>query len=91
MFSLFGAGGQAVVNWRAAKVANAPPTTGEGFWSRWSPVTKLSDEDYVKILEERLLRIEAEIALIDDHIKELRESKRQAAAENNISAPSDKA
>ncbi|KAL2135447.1 hypothetical protein VTI74DRAFT_8433 [Chaetomium olivicolor] len=77
MFSLFGAGGQAIVNWRAAKAANAPLTTNKGFWSRWSPVTALSDEDYANLLEEKLLRVEADIAVVDDHIKELRESERQ--------------
>ena len=75
MFSLFGAGGQVIVNWRAARAASNPSTLGKGFWSRWSPLTRLSDQDYEKILEERLLRVEADIAIVDDHIKELRESE----------------
>ncbi|GAB1320368.1 hypothetical protein MFIFM68171_10578 [Madurella fahalii] len=77
MFSLFGAGGQAIANWRAAKAAKAPPTPSKGFWARWSPFTRLSDPDYEKILEERLLRVEVDIAMIDDHIKELREAEKQ--------------
>lgn len=78
VFSLFGAGGQAIANWRARRAANAPPSEGNGFWSKWSPITPLSDEDYEKILEERLLRVEADIAIVDDHIKELRESESQS-------------
>ncbi|KAJ4304271.1 hypothetical protein N0V88_001884 [Collariella sp. IMI 366227] len=77
MFSLFGAGGQAIANWRAAKAANAPPSTGQGFWSRWSPIKALTDEDYVNLLEDKLLRVEADIAIVDEHIKELRESASQ--------------
>lgn len=81
MFSLFGAGGQGIANWRAARAANTPPSSGKGFWEKYSPFTRLSDQDYEKILEERLLRVEVEIALIDDHIKELRESEKQTKDE----------
>lgn len=90
MFSLFGAGGQAIVNWRTARAANKPSTPDkEGFWSRWSPLTPLSDQDYEKILEERILRVDADIAIVDDHIKELRESESQAkgALETGSSTP----
>lgn len=92
MFSVLGAGGQAIANWRAAKVAeaaNAPPTpTTKGFWSRWSPITPLSDQDYEKIIEERLLRVDADIALVDDHIKELRESESQTKKDGGLEAGS---
>jgi hypothetical protein len=86
MFSLFGAGGQAIVNWRAKKAAdspatNAPSKPSRGFWSKWSPISQLSDEDYEKILEERLLRVEADIALVEDRIKEIREFEGQTAKE----------
>ena len=39
--------------------------------SKWSPMTKLSDEQYANIQREKLLRIEAEIATIDDDIAKL--------------------
>lgn len=39
--------------------------------SKYSPVTILSDEQYENILQERLLRVEADIAIIDDQIKDL--------------------
>lgn len=76
VFSLFGAGGQAIVNWRAARAPTNPKPTS-GFWSRWSPIKPLSDKDYEEILEERLLRVEADIALVDDRIREIRESENE--------------
>ena len=84
MFSLFGAGGQAVVNWWEAKAANPPPKPANevGFWAKWSPITQLSHKDYEKILEERLLRVEADIAVVDDHIRELREAEAQEKKES---------
>ncbi len=88
MFSLFGAGGQAILNRWDAKVANAPPKPANevGFWARWSPITQLSDKDYEKILEERLLRVEADIAVVDDHIRELREAESQEKKESAAGA-----
>jgi hypothetical protein len=90
MFSLFGAGGQVIANWRATRIANAAPKTSSGFWSKWSPIKPLSDRDYEHILEEKLLRVEADIALIDDRIKELRESEgriKEGASEGERSNP----
>ncbi|KAL2145067.1 hypothetical protein VTI28DRAFT_7946 [Corynascus sepedonium] len=78
VFTLLGAGGQAIANWRAARVVDEAPKPDGGFWSRWSPIKQLSDQDYENILEEKLLRVEADIALIDDRIKELRESESRA-------------
>jgi len=75
VFSLLGAGGQAIANWRAVRAANAAPKPESTFWSRWNPIKQLSDQDYVNLLEEKLLRVEVDIALIDDRIKELRESE----------------
>lgn len=40
--------------------------------SRWSPMKKLSDEEYRMILKEKLARIDADIALIDESISHLR-------------------
>lgn len=75
--SLLGAGGQAFANRREAKQKEAEkdPSKNKRFWhSSWSPITALSDQDYVNLLEEKLLRVEADIALIDDRIRELREA-----------------
>lgn len=40
--------------------------------SWWSPMQVLSDEDYEKMMQEKLLRVEADIAMIDDKIAALR-------------------
>jgi hypothetical protein len=84
MFSVFGGFGQALVNAFEGKTSN--PGQNQGFLhSRWSPVTPLTDDDYKKMLEEKLLRVEADIAIIDDHIKTLRESDQQ----QETSSPAD--
>lgn len=43
--------------------------------SKWIPLKTLSDDDYRGILGEKLLSIEAEIAIIDEKIQELEKSK----------------
>lgn len=72
MFTLFGAAGQMVANSMPAKDTSKPKAS----WlaSKWSPVTPLSDEQYEKMLEEKILKFEVEIALIDDNIAALRQS-----------------
>ncbi|OTA66701.1 hypothetical protein K449DRAFT_431016 [Hypoxylon sp. EC38] len=42
--------------------------------SKWSPLKRLSDKDYEEKLEEKILRINAEISIIDDNIASLRAS-----------------
>jgi hypothetical protein len=82
MFSLFGAAGQSYLNSRARRAANTLPKSPDelGFWAKYSPLKQLSDRDYEKILEERLLRIDADIAVIDDSIRELREAESRIKA-----------
>ena len=46
------------------------------FWqrvadSKYSPMKILSDEEYEKVLREKLVRVEAEIALIDENIDKI--------------------
>jgi hypothetical protein len=40
--------------------------------SAWSPMKPLTDEEYEKILQQKLLKVEVEISLVDDQIAELR-------------------
>ncbi|KFZ10327.1 hypothetical protein V501_05233, partial [Pseudogymnoascus sp. VKM F-4519 (FW-2642)] len=74
IFATFGALGQAAYNYADAREGRKVSDKGEGKeggWlnSRWSPVKALSDEEYERILEERLLRLDAEIALVDESIE----------------------
>ena len=43
--------------------------------SKWSPVKVLSDEEYSRILSEKLIVVEAEIATIDEELKQLKDRK----------------
>ncbi|KAI2639834.1 hypothetical protein GGS26DRAFT_287008 [Hypomontagnella submonticulosa] len=40
--------------------------------SKWSPMRRLTDKEYEEKLEEKILRIDAEISIIDDSIASLR-------------------
>ncbi|CCF45995.1 hypothetical protein CH063_00588 [Colletotrichum higginsianum] len=74
VFSLIGGTGQAFYN----SVQGRPEATEKRksiFESSWSPLKKLSDDEYRDMIEEKMLKIDAEIALIDDKIAELRAAK----------------
>lgn len=72
MFSLLGVGGQIAAHKMATR--ESKPKTS---WlsSKWSPVTPLTDKEYENILEEKILKIDAEIAIVDERIAALRASK----------------
>ena len=46
--------------------------------SRWVPLKRLSDDDYVGVLNEKSIRIDAEIAIIDEKIAGLQRSRVKA-------------
>jgi len=77
MFSLFGFVGQSLYN-RIDANHMAPITQQRslGLWqsflqSRFNPMRVLSDDDYEHMLNEKLLRVEAEIALLDEEMAKL--------------------
>ncbi|MCJ1467739.1 hypothetical protein MMC07_006364 [Pseudocyphellaria aurata] len=83
MFALFGLAGQSIYNRAdgahtqsvlaaAAPVAQKQITPPSSWTKRYSPVRVLSDEEYESMLRERLLAVEAEIALLDEKIEGLR-------------------
>jgi hypothetical protein len=43
--------------------------------SKWIPLRSLSDQEYRGMLSEKLLSVEAEIALLDEKIQELEKSR----------------
>lgn len=85
MFALFGATGQYMYNLadarNSASMGNVK-TENESSWldSKWSPMSKLTDKDYEKLLQEKLLRVNAEIAMVDERIDSLKAQEREAAA-----------
>lgn len=82
MFALFGAAGQSMYNIADARhvAANTPGALAKRSWmdSRWSPVKQLTDKDYEKLLEEKLLRVNAQIALVDESIARLEVEAKQS-------------
>ncbi|KAK7938085.1 uncharacterized protein PG986_014953 [Apiospora aurea] len=40
--------------------------------SKWSPMRQISDQEYEKILEDKVLRIDAELAILNDNIASLK-------------------
>jgi hypothetical protein len=62
----------------SAAASSEPPQ--ESFWkramrSKYSPVKHLSHAEYKKVLEDKLLRVDAEIAVLEDDIAQLRDGK----------------
>ncbi|KKF96538.1 hypothetical protein CFO_g1119 [Ceratocystis platani] len=78
VFTLGGILGQLGLNKYLRHQAQQPapgpqePLTERILSSKWSPFSRLSDEKYIEIMEEKILRAEADIALIDDRISDLR-------------------
>ena len=93
MFTLFGFLGQTTYNTldgrHSEQVAADIQAVAEGkqkdtkrFWDRvadmkWSPLTALSDEDYGSMLKDKLLRVDAEIALLDEEVERLKGEERR--------------
>jgi len=71
-------GGQFAINWY--RQLPERPVDEDRSWmnSRFSPLKKMTDKEYSHMLSEKLLRVDADIALIDERIEKLRE---QAAFE----------
>lgn len=84
MFTLFGWAGQHGYNYLDAKNsseiqerARGENKPKENFMhkiakSKWSPMQVLTDDDYENMMQEKLLRVEAQIAVIDDKIDVLK-------------------
>lgn len=81
MFSIFGSAGQWLYN-GASGSSSVDVGPKKNFWERvgersWSPMKVLSNEDYAAMLKERQLKIDVEIAVIDDKLAELRKEIEQ--------------
>ncbi|KAF2706059.1 hypothetical protein K504DRAFT_493870 [Pleomassaria siparia CBS 279.74] len=95
MFTLFGYGGQHAYNFldkkNSTEIERQEAMRAEGkkdpSWmqrmakSKWSPMSVLSDEEYKHMLEEKLLGVEASIALVDESLDEWRKKKVEAEKE----------
>jgi hypothetical protein len=82
MGSLVGIAGQGVygdlnrwVQHRRDAPQLAVPIWKRALSSKWSPMKLLTDEEYAEHINRQLLKKEADIALLDEHIKKLKESQ----------------
>jgi hypothetical protein len=94
MFALFGATGQVLYNRadsRRSRVEEDEESL-QNSWlnSKWSPMKVLTDTEYENMLHEKMLRVNAEIALIDESIEALRAQEREIAASQKVSEPRSK-
>ncbi|KAI0527853.1 hypothetical protein F5B22DRAFT_582570 [Xylaria bambusicola] len=51
--------------------------------SKWSPMQRLSDKDYLDKVEDKILRLDADIAIIDDNIASLKKTLHSPAPSPN--------
>ena len=66
------AGGQAALDYVATRPTKVKNEEDSFLRSRWSPLKKLNDREYEELMGERILMVEADIALIDERIAALR-------------------
>lgn len=79
MFSLFGFLGQHTYA-KLSAPRDAAKDAKPAFWRRmseksWSPVTVLSNEEYVEMLKEKMLKVDVEVSILDDKIAALRKEQ----------------
>lgn len=75
VFSLLGLGGAALQN-KLRSREQSESWFRKVVDGKWSPITRITNEDWERILEEKLLRVETEIAVLDNSIEELRKDKK---------------
>ncbi|KAI2637506.1 hypothetical protein GGS21DRAFT_511870 [Xylaria nigripes] len=69
-FGSLGAGSSYVSQWGRDSPARPRRSLLD---SKWSPMQRLSDRDYMDKIEEKMLRLDAEIAIIDETIASIKE------------------
>lgn len=83
--TLIGAAGQYAYNRSEEQNMNRPPpdeNAGKHPWlnSKYSPMKVLTDQEYNGMLQEKLLNVNAQIALIDESIEALRKQEKEEAS-----------
>ncbi|KAF4962625.1 hypothetical protein FSARC_9295 [Fusarium sarcochroum] len=85
VWAVVGAGGQMIANRASTRQPKVKDENQSSFFSRLNPLKKLSDQEYMDMMSEKMLRMDADIALIDDRIAELRKLAEEEA--RNASSP----
>ncbi|KAF2468963.1 uncharacterized protein BDR25DRAFT_304858 [Lindgomyces ingoldianus] len=106
MFTLFGFGGQHAYNYldrrNTKEIHKRAEERKDGVhekdnWlqrfakTKWSPMTVLTDEQYEQRLSEQLLRLEAEIALVDERIEEFRKKQKEQEVQSRTQTKNEEA
>ncbi|KAI1367721.1 hypothetical protein F5Y08DRAFT_40539 [Xylaria arbuscula] len=78
VFGAFGAGSSYV-----SQMTRGTEPKQKTSWldSKWSPMQRLSDKDYLDKIEEKILRLDAEIAIIDENIAALKDTSSVSSTE----------
>ncbi|RFU75855.1 beta-ketoacyl synthase [Trichoderma arundinaceum] len=82
VWGVVGAGGQMIANGMSNRKPKVRDENDSWLRSRWSPLKKLTDQEYIDMMDEKILRVDADIALIDDRIAELRAIEQSSQGEN---------
>ncbi|CAK7210604.1 hypothetical protein SCUCBS95973_000845 [Sporothrix curviconia] len=85
IFSIFGASGQAIINkMPTGDEASAADAKAKSSWldSKWSPVTPMTDAQYAAFIDDKVLKLDVEVAMIDDKLAALRASKAERDAQS---------
>lgn len=72
VWAVIGGTGQGVANRIAAYEPKVKDENDSWFRSKWSPLQKLTDQEYIDMMEQKKFKVDVDIALIDDRIAELR-------------------
>lgn len=88
MFAIFGAAGQHIYNRYTAPTDVRPR---ENFWKRmseksWTPFKVLTNDEYAEMLRDRMLKLDVEIAVLDDKIAALKEQQQREGQNETMNA-----
>ena len=50
--------------------------------SKWSPIKKLDDDEYEQLMRDKMLKVDAELAMIEEDIAELLKKQKNAPKDN---------
>ncbi|CAK7263827.1 hypothetical protein SEPCBS57363_000753 [Sporothrix epigloea] len=83
VFSIFGASGQAIINTIATDDDAAAQAKPKSSWldSKWSPVTPMTDAQYAAYIDDKILKLDVEVAMLDDKLAALRVTKAKREAQ----------
>lgn len=89
--AFFGFAGQSLYNrWSAPKEFVESTEPKQGFWQSLIPMKHLTNEQYAEMLKERLLKVEVEIAILDEKIAALKKGQQQQQVQPPAEGKSDR-